>query len=215
MNIVFDLDGTLIDSRIRLHTLFQQLAPDSKLSFWDYWTRKRSKVSNEWILAHELGFTPDAIARFVAEWMDLIEAPEFLEKDVCIPGLKDTLTSLREHASLYVCTARQHHERAVAQLESLGLASFFGAILVTAQQHSKYHLIKRHIPEICSHDWIVGDTGRDVEAGKALGINTCAVLSGFQNRNTLQEYSPNLILESASELTLDHIQSIYPRPVTN
>ena len=33
MNVVFDLDGTLIDSRPRMHALFADLVPESDLAF--------------------------------------------------------------------------------------------------------------------------------------------------------------------------------------
>ena len=53
MNLIFDLDGTLIDSRLRLYKLFQQLVPTSELTYQDYWAFKQENVSNEDILIKE------------------------------------------------------------------------------------------------------------------------------------------------------------------
>ena len=36
MNIFFDLDGTLLDSKERLYYLFQHLVPECKFSFEEY-----------------------------------------------------------------------------------------------------------------------------------------------------------------------------------
>ena len=65
MNLIFDLDGTLIDSRLRLYNLFQQLVPTSELTYQDYWAFKQEKVSNEDILVtRSLAFDAAAIERF-------------------------------------------------------------------------------------------------------------------------------------------------------
>jgi len=197
MNILFDLDGTLIDSRRRLYMLFQHLVPDSRLSHDQYWEFKKNKIPNQEILSREMNFDQVAVDRFVEQWMGLIESPEFLGLDVAFPGIHDSLEILGKQARLYVCTARQHRSIVLEQLHQLGLDVFFREILVTGQQHSKDRLIQQRIPNLSGRDWMVGDTGKDVEVGKALGIKTCAVLSGFQNRTTLLGYSPDLILESA------------------
>ena len=81
MNLIFDLDGTLIDSRLRLYKLFQHLVPTSKLTYQKYWAFKSEKVSNESILAKEFNYDAVAINRFVSDWMDSIETPEFLVLD--------------------------------------------------------------------------------------------------------------------------------------
>jgi len=200
MNIIFDLDGTLLDSRMRLYQLFQKLVPESRFDFDDYWERKRNRFSHKQILVEEIGVDEERFAAFVSQWMEQIEAPEFLALDTAIPDIAATLTALRRWAKLYVCTARQDRAAASEQLKRLALNDYFVDLLVTEQLVSKESLIERHVPDLGEGDWMVGDTGRDVQVGKALGINTCAVLSGFLNRTILSEYYPDLILESANQL---------------
>lgn len=206
MNIVFDLDGTLIDSKPRLYQLFLQLAPDSHLSYAQYWEFKKHKVSNEMILANRLGLGRKAIELFVKDWMGLIEAPELLALDANFPGMHETLARLRKRANLHVCTARQFRAPVLNQLERLDLLPFFNQVLVTEQQDSKEALIRRHVSGRTAQDWTLGDTGKDVQVGKLLKMNTCAVLSGFLNRTSLLAYEPDLILDSASDFRLS------PRP---
>lgn len=198
MNIVFDLDGTLIDARERLYRLFQHLAPAPELSFEQYWDFKRGKVSNETILARELGFTKEAIALFVQEWMDLIESPTFLDMDGNFEGMHETLARLRGAAELHVCTARQLRDPVLGQLKRLGLLEYFSSVLVTCQSDSKEALIAAQLPHRSAQDWLIGDTGKDIQVGKTLGMRTCAVLSGFLSRESLVPYGPDLILESAA-----------------
>ena len=203
MNLIFDLDGTLIDSRMRLYSLFRHLVPETSFSFSEYWRLKRNKVSHQQILADRFGFDGVAIERFTKNWMDLIETPEFLGLDVSIPGIDQALERLQERARLHVCTARQHRTSALEQIERFALSTFFDHVLVTEQTESKQALISARVPGLGAQDWMIGDTGHDIQAGKTLGIKTCAVLSGFQNRAILSGYAPDLILDSAVEFVPD------------
>lgn len=198
MNLIFDLDGTLIDSRLRLYKLFQHLVPESNLTYEGYWAFKRDKVSNEAILAKEFDFDAVAKERFVANWMKCIESPEFLALDQNFPGMQQTLEMLRKHAKLHVCTARQTRQPVLDQLERMGLLTYFDSIMVTEQSRGKEDLIAT-LPSLGPQDWIIGDTGRDIQVGKFLEINTCAVLSGFRDRKNLFHYNPDLILPTAAE----------------
>lgn len=197
LNIIFDLDGTLIDARQRLYHLFQYLVPSSTLSYEQYWLRKKNQLSHHMILSEEFNYPPEKITAFVTEWMRLIEAPEFLKLDVNFAGMQNFLISLQQKANLYVCTARQHSDRVSEQLEQLKLLSFFNKILVTEQKYAKSMLISDHITQLTVNDWMLGDTGKDIQTGKQLNIKTCGVLSGFMNKETLLAYEPDLILSSA------------------
>ncbi len=201
MNIIFDLDGTLIDSRMRLYRLFQQLVPASRLSFEDYWELKKNNLSHQHILADRFCFAPAAIGAFLTEWMDLIESPELLAFDQVFPEVGEALAGLSGHARLHLCTARQSRDASLRQLERLGLLRHFHQILVTGQVTEKVGLIREHIPALSSDDWIIGDTGKDILTGKALGIRTCAVLSGFMSGEALRRYAPDLVLDFATGFT--------------
>ena len=204
MNLIFDLDGTLIDSRMRLYRLFQQLVPASVFTFDEYWKLKKSRQSHHHILVNHFGLDSAAVDHFLSEWMKLIEAKEFLALDEPFPDINATLTRLGECATLHLCTARQCRGSALVQLERLKLLPYFDQFLVTGQKLTKEDLIRQHVPDLSSHDWIIGDTGKDIQIGKALGIKTCAVLSGFMSETALREYQPDLILASAVDFTFGH-----------
>jgi phosphoglycolate phosphatase len=197
-NIFFDLDGTWLDSKNRLYQLFQFLISPSGLSFDDYWELKQNKISHEEILQKKFNYNSEQIIAFNAEWMKRIELPEWLKLDTPAKGLKTFLESLSNY-ELHVVTARQNKQAAIGQLESFGLATYFKNILVTEQKMDKEELITNFV--VCTpNDWIVGDTGKDIEIGKKLGLRTAAVLSGFLNRNKLSEYKPDVILTTVTDL---------------
>ena len=201
MNLIFDLDGTLIDSRMRLYCLFQKLVPQCNLSFDQYWNFKRNKISNATILSEHFGFDTVHINEFHSEWMGKIEAAEFLALDQNFPAIFETLDRLKLQAKLYVCTARQSKKPAVDQLDRLGLLPYFEDIMVTEQRLSKAELISR-ILDLGSEDWIIGDTGLDIQVGQSMGIRTCAVLTGFLSEVSLRAYMPDLIINSAADFSM-------------
>lgn len=202
MNIIFDLDGTLIDSKERLYQLFQRLVPVSTLTFDQYWRFKHNRLSNELILSTQFGYGDDDIRRFVQAWMGLIESTEFLSMDSNFDGLKEALVRLSVQARLHVCTARQSRESAVTQLESLGLLNYFESLMVTEQKYSKDFIIGRDVSHLAREDWLIGDTGSDIKVAQSLGINSCAVLSGFMSRDVLVGYKPTRIIDSVVQFAL-------------
>ena len=46
MTFIVDLDGTLICPRLRIYRVFCALAPDTDLSFDEYWALKMANLSN-------------------------------------------------------------------------------------------------------------------------------------------------------------------------
>ena len=197
--IFFDLDGTLIDASERLYSLFQFLVPHSKLTKKEYWNLKRHKNSHKMILSQLFSYDENFIAQFEKKWMHLIEADEFLIKDVLYPGVREVLSALRNTYSLYVVTARQFSEKVDEELRRLGILDFFEAIFVTKQKVSKEELIRTHFYPT-SNDIFVGDTGKDVQTAKACGIQSIAVAHGFMDKEVLKTYQPDLIIKNIKEI---------------
>ncbi len=198
MNLIFDLDGTLVDARQRLYRLFSELVPISTLSFDEYWSLKRDGTSHEMMLGTQLGFHAEAIERFRGEWMSRIESPGLLALDENFPGIHVALEKLRGQASLFVCTARQNRQGAIDQLKALGLFEYFQQVLVTEQNVSKVDLLST-IPLLGAEDWMIGDTAEDMQVGKAFGMRTCAVLSGFSSEARLARCSPDVVVATAAD----------------
>ncbi|RYE52130.1 MAG: HAD family hydrolase [Sphingobacteriales bacterium] len=199
MNIFFDLDGTLIDSRKRLYQLFCTLMPASAYSFDEYWAFKKKKQSHRDILTKYFEFTPDHFKEFERNWLEQIELEEWLSLDEPVPGVFQLLKDLKRRHKLYLVTARQSISLAHGQIEKLNLLDFFEKIFVTEQKIEKFDLIRESV-KVSSDDWFVGDTGKDIETGKLLGIRTAAVLTGFLSEESLLPYKPDVIIESVLNL---------------
>lgn len=200
MKIIFDLDGTLICSKKRLHELFCDLVNSRELDFSAYWDLKFNGCTNQDILREKFNYTDCLVANFVNDWMSKIETSYYLNMDTLIKDASEALHGFSQHHDLYICTARQSAVQAVLQVQNLGILGFFKQIFVTEQNKSKIELINGSGLSFSSDDWFVGDTGHDILTGKALNIKTCAVLSGFMSKEALKAYDPDYIISSISSL---------------
>lgn len=199
MNIFFDLDGTLLDSKARLYQLFQSLVPKSNYTFDDYWNLKQSKISHQKILTDYYSYSAQEFNSFQTLWMGKIETDEWLALDEPFDGIVAYLTKLEKSHQLYIVTARQFEEVAYQQVQKMGIDSLIDKVLVTNQTKEKHELIKETVA-VTNLDWMVGDTGKDIETGKLLGMKTAAVLSGFLNEKSLLAYKPDIIAASVLDL---------------
>ncbi len=205
MKILIDLDGTLLDSRERLYFLFKTLVPECDLCIDDYWDLKRAKVTHKQILNKRYGYADKLIASFETAWMDLIEEQNWLNKDVLFAGVSEHLQALGKVADLYLLTARQRPEMVNYQLDRVGLREFFVGIYVTGGKLRKDDVVAG-LP-LTDDDWMIGDTGNDVEVGKRLGMRTASVTNGFLSKESLLPYGPDLILERFTDFKVNSCHS--------
>lgn len=200
MNLFFDLDGTLIDSKERVYQLFIDLT-DVNISFDDYWDYKKDKKSNENLLSSRFGFTHSDLVKFKKEWMEQIEIVKYLFFDKLFDFTIPTLTLCKNKGiTLYVVTNRQSIPNTINQLENLRIKQFFKDILITEHKTTKVKLIQQRLNLLSSDDIIIGDTGEDINTGKELNIQTIGVLSGFRNKRQLELYQPHHIVKNISHL---------------
>lgn len=194
MNIFFDLDGTLLDSRERLFRLFTDLTGQTLLEFEDYWDLKRSMYDHSKILSTYLQYTEENILLFKQEWLNLIETEYYLLLDKPFLFSNTILSTLEKQGhKLYLITARQSKVMLLKQLKMHNLDKFFSEVLVTEAVRTKTQLIIESELGLSASDLYVGDTGVDIQTAKQIGVRSMAVLSGFRNRTILQSYKPDYI----------------------
>ena len=195
MNIFFDLDGTLLDSRPRLYQLFTDLTGQKLLDFDDYWDHKRAMRSNEWLLEHCLGYDTIQVELFRSEWFSKIESEKYLRLDFVFEPVPALLKLLVEQGHvLYVVTARQSPNMAWLQVDRMGIAPYITETFVTGGSKLKYELLQD--VQISPTDLFFGDTGLDVQTAKQMGVVSVAVLTGFRSEAVLLTYQPDVVTAS-------------------
>jgi phosphoglycolate phosphatase len=197
--IFVDLDGTLLDSRRRLHSLFCELAAVEDYPLSEYWETKRRPVSNEALLIERFGKTARETAVFVQEWLFAIEHDRFLALDTLHPGVSDALSHLGKTYRPVLLTARQSEEGAVRQLRGLEIFDHFADILVTGSGRTKVATLEAVGYQPGPRDAAVGDTGEDVKVARHFGLRSFVVTNGFREASYLRQYKPDGMFESFAE----------------
>ncbi len=203
MDILFDLDGTLLDVSRRHYSVYREILSRwtrAPLPFADYWALKRTKTPLRDVLARS--GAEDLLESFGRVWLELIERPDYLEMDSMVARARDVLERLRESHRLGLVTLRQSPGALARQLRSLRLDELFQAVLVAGDARtdtsSKARLIAAHQPP--RGGWLVGDKEADIEAARALGLHSCAVTWGLRSRDFLRALRPEALADGVEEI---------------
>lgn len=197
--ILFDLDGTLINSQSRLYCLFAELCKENNFSYTEYWSLKRNFLPQKVLLEKFLHYSEDQIKLFNKLFLEKVEEPKRMQLDTPVAGILEALKTLKRNHSLYIVTNRQSHHETVKQIERFGWTNFFEGILVTQQKVHKLDVIKNNL-QTTTEDVFVTDTGEDIATAHQLGLIAVAVTWGISNKKLLQQYNPDYIIDTVSDL---------------
>lgn len=225
--VMFDLDGTLIDSAgdlaAALNTTLQRMgrAPVT-LTAVRQWIGNGARILVRRALAND--FVHDAVSdedteRALAMFMNVYADSHTLT--VVYPGVRETLKRLQKHG-VEMALITNKPERFVAPLlDDLKLGRFFRLIIGgdTLAQQKPDPAALLQVMQMAgvqpAEAVFVGDSRNDVLAAKAAGVACIALSYGYNHGRPIADESPTLViddfrallpgcLESAAALTLPH-----------
>jgi phosphoglycolate phosphatase-like HAD superfamily hydrolase len=200
-SIWFDLDGTLIDVKMRftsVHRRACELISIHPLADDLYWRFRQEGWSTKSILAY-VG-SASATQDYYRVRNELIESDVMLELDRLRPGCLTVLTELSRSWTMHLLTGRLDEARLHDQLEDLGISRFFDSVVLVppfGDWKDKFQVLQANR---AGRDVVAGDTERDILAGKAMGHTTIAVLEGMSTRERLEACGPDHIVADLPEL---------------
>jgi phosphoglycolate phosphatase len=204
--IVFDLDGTLVDSRADIAT-----AANRALAHCGYPVLQQAQIASyvgdgaRNLVARAAGLPPmgtetDALlASFLGFY-----AANVCEQTVLMPGAREALEALRA-LPLAVLTNKPS-ALAVQLLQQLGIASYFRCVIgggdLPELKPSPEPLreICRRLSVSIGRVLMVGDGPQDIECGRRAGAATLGVSGGIADRAQLLAAGPDLWLDSLADL---------------
>jgi phosphoglycolate phosphatase len=200
MVILFDLDGTLIDSTEAIlesfHTAFETfgtVVPEDDAI--------KTHIGHPLdVMFKSLGVKDTLIGRHIdaykMHYKEIARAKTFL-----LPNAKEAVMLGSQYATLGVVTTKTA-QYSIELLEHLGLMEYFDVLIGRENvEHPKPHpepilkaLFKlQHDKKKC---WMIGDTPMDILAAQAAGVESVAVSCGYAPKTLLLEYTDN-VLETA------------------
>jgi phosphoglycolate phosphatase len=205
--LIFDLDGTLIDSKLDLvHSVnaargLMDLPPISEELVSSY-------VGNGAPVLMRRALGPDASEADVARGLEFFlkyYRAHMLDNTRLYPGVKDALDRLRDGGSTMAVLTNKPVKFSRSLVEGLGLADhFFQVYGGNSFEQKKPDPIG--IETLLSESGLtrertimVGDSGVDVQTARNAKVQACGVSYGFQPE-TFVEYPPDLLVDDMREL---------------
>ena len=210
--ILFDLDGTLVDTDddfIRRAGEFMRglafLFPRRDPTRFLRWSLMVSESPLNLLMGLPDWLGVDAPLARLADWFTRRRGARPAPTFTLMAGMDLALPRLAGQYRLGIVTARSEGW-ARAFLTQFGLAPHFGAVAgaLTAPHTKPYPdpvlWAARALDTPVEQCLMVGDTTVDMLAGKRAGAQTAGVLCGFGERRELERMGANLILEHTADL---------------
>ncbi|MFM1843271.1 MAG: hypothetical protein RLZZ490_2013 [Cyanobacteriota bacterium] len=217
LRLITDCDGPIMDVseryyRVYCYCLERIRDPEQtvhRLSKADFWQRKRAKVP-ETQIGFDSGLKATQVDQFALLRKQTVHTMSYLPYDLPLPGVKPVLHRvLDQGVDLVVMTMRRVRELDEA-LNRNQLTDFFPTdrryclgndYVKTGDTNDKPLLMERAVAELppAASTWMVGDTEADILAAQRVGMPVIAVLSGIRDREQLECYQPDYIVENLAE----------------
>jgi pyrophosphatase PpaX len=202
--VLFDLDGTLVDSgpiilssfRHATQTVLQRIIPDDQLM---------AHVGGHGLYEQMRVFDPDRADELVRVYSEH-NAPLYAGLEA-FPGIEDALARLKEQGRRLGVVTTKRRQSVDICFSTLPLREYFDAV-VTSEDSARH---KPHPDPILkaierleaspADAAYVGDAPFDVEAAKAAGVFAVAVTwGGIHTDERLEAEEPDALVSSAEEL---------------
>lgn len=217
IRLITDFDGPIIDVSERYYQVYQLCldksrnpdCPVKQLSKAEFWELKRSRVPEKQIGI--LSGLDEAQAKEFAQLRrQTVHTEAYFKYDTLAPGAVAALEKVQQAGiDLAVMTMRRVRELDYA-FSQHDLGRFFpkdrcyclsNDYVKTRDVDDKPLLMQRALVELppASDTWMVGDTEADIITAKNHGVKVMGVLCGIRDRQNLQSYQPDLIVQDLSE----------------
>ncbi|MCL2747638.1 MAG: HAD hydrolase-like protein [Oscillospiraceae bacterium] len=206
--LLFDLDGTIIDSRIGVtravqysltHFGIEVKDPDLLISFIGPPLRESYK--------REYGFVGEQAETAVVMFREYYDRRGARECSL-YAGIDKLLAGLYRAGRVLLLATSKLEVYALKILEGFGLAAYFTTV-VGAQPDGMISHKREVIAKVLSQAGVadlgeavmIGDSRFDIRGAKAVGLDTVGVLYGFGTREELEESGADIIVESVADLS--------------
>lgn len=212
--LLFDIDGTLItsggageqalkDSMVARFGVAEDLKGVSLAGSTD------ANIAIQLLRRHGLEPGPENIAALLDEYLSHLPVRMTERNGFLMPGIVPLLEELHRRTEIVLALLTGNVERgAEIKLTHYGVWHYFEFGAYADDHHDRNELgkfararaLERHGEEFPPERiYVIGDTPRDIECGRAIGAKTVAVATGQFGREELAVHSPDFLFEDLSD----------------
>ena len=201
-SLLFDWDGTLVDSAQLGLTAFEQSFAALGMVF-DHEVYRKVYSPNWYSVYEAMGLPKDKWPRADELWtFHYGEQTAHL-----VEGAKKTIADLQQKGYRLGIVSSGNGPRVSREITNVGLEGVFEVVVCHEQMENRkphpegletaMHLLDRSPEESC----YIGDSPEDIEMGKRAGILTVGVRSAYPTNWKLKSSSPDIYIQSLTELS--------------
>jgi phosphoglycolate phosphatase len=206
--LIFDLDGTLIDSKLDLiHAVNATLTEMGRATLSDEVISSYIGHGAPMLMSRALGGVAkeDELARGLGYFLEYYEAHK-LDNTCLYPGVTETLAKLSDHRIAMAVLTNKPVKISVRILEALGIAKYFQAIYGGNSFETKkpdplgaQSILSELKVKNAADSMMIGDSEVDIQTARNAGMIATAVNYGFGVHDRAQ-HPADIYLERFSEL---------------
>ena len=212
--VLFDIDNTLIKKSRGHHKAFsfafkKVYGVEATIDAINYYGMTDRQIIRE--VLKTKGLNDQIIYSKIEECMEAMV--EYFNKAIenedikALKGAKKLLKELEKHGVVIGVVTGNVEGIAKTKLKKAGLSSYFKVGAFGSDDESRAKLVKLAIRRaekmfgLSSNieAFVVGDTPRDMKAGKEAGVKTIGVATGFYSERELKEAGADFVLRSLEE----------------
>ncbi|MDF2867258.1 MAG: family hydrolase [Gammaproteobacteria bacterium] len=203
--LIFDWDGTLVDSSSAIIECVQKTAAELSLPIPSY-QRVKEMIGLGLTQGYQLLF-PEAADKFELfkqhyQYRSLLAISY---KEILFPGVRELLTDLKQQGYILAVATGKSRMSLNAALHELQLDHLFAATRTVDEAFSKPHpqMVMDILQELLiapQQALLIGDTEYDMQLAKNSGIDVVAVGCGVDEVERLLAYQPLVCLNETKEL---------------
>lgn len=215
LRIFTDFDGPIMDVSERYYQVYQYCLEEAKepdqlitvLPKQEFWRLKRAQVPERQIGCLS-GLHDDQARQFAQLRRQNVHSHDYLKHDRPVPGAIDALQKARKLSDSHLAVITMRRQKALNfALTQCDLENFFPPDVryCLPDEYAKTHdvvektwLMEKALTELpaACQTWMVGDTEADIAAARAHDLPVVAVLSGIRDRDRLDNYDPDFIVDN-------------------
>ena len=209
--ILFDLDGTLVDSatdlyramNMSLNALQLPLVTEAQVRVW---VGKGTSIFCSSVLEHLTGIVDAAQHQLLLEtFLKIYNADPCVETQL-FQGIQEFLDWGKAQGKTLICVTNKPEQPARMIVENLGISSYFADVI----GGDRFEQRKPHPRQLlhCADYYqtekanmlMVGDSSNDVEASRRAGIDCIVVSYGYNHGESIYDCQPQQVIDSLAEL---------------
>jgi phosphoglycolate phosphatase len=205
-HVVFDLDGTLVDTKddiaeaVNVTLVELGLPRQDPRTLWGY-IGHGARVTVERALGAEHAALLDRAVDIFMPWY----RAHLLDRSAVYPGLSDVIARLGDRGVVFSVLTNKLADMSVAIIEGLGLRERFPRVIggdslqVKKPDPTGLRMLVDQAGIDADATLMVGDSAIDVATGRNAAVATCGVLWGFSG-SSVEEAGADVLIATPAEL---------------